>query len=168
MNAPQPERPDLLEVVYYSHPVPRNPAVLTVLGLIFDRIHFPGVTMPPNDFDEKVVTDEIRRIASLPIRADPNTKQLLDCMGFAAQLKHVSDFCIFPAQLGARTALEEGVNDVIDQLELMAFGPRPEGEIPVRVAGPWIKGFQGAEDEERFVFCAPDTITYPANALLYP
>jgi hypothetical protein len=61
---------------------------------------------------------------------------------------------------------EPGVHEVVDQLELMVFGPRPEGEIPART-GPWIKGFPGAGDQREFQISAPDSITYPANALVF-
>jgi signal transduction histidine kinase len=52
MSASGLDQPDILEAVYYSHAVPRNPEVLTALGLIFDRIYFPGVYMPPPGFDQ--------------------------------------------------------------------------------------------------------------------
>src|SRR5206468_507580 len=80
MNSPALDQPDILEAVYYSHAVPRNPEVLTNLGLIFDRVYFPGVYMPPPGFDRKALENEIQRIiAYLQGRLDPNTRQLLDC-----------------------------------------------------------------------------------------
>jgi len=36
----------LFEAVYYSQPAPRS-RKLSILGLAFDRIYFPGVSMPP-------------------------------------------------------------------------------------------------------------------------
>lgn len=38
---------DFFEVVYYSAPVPNSLAALTMLSFVFDRIHFPGVYVPP-------------------------------------------------------------------------------------------------------------------------
>jgi hypothetical protein len=35
-----------LEVVYLSAPIPRNLAVLTVLGAIFEKVYFQGVYLP--------------------------------------------------------------------------------------------------------------------------
>jgi hypothetical protein len=44
--------------------------------------------------------------------------------------------------------------------------PRPEGEIPERT-DPWIKGLPGSGDQKEFQVSAPDSITYPANALVF-
>jgi hypothetical protein len=35
-----------LDAVYLSAPIPRNSAILTVLGAVFDKVYFPGVHMP--------------------------------------------------------------------------------------------------------------------------
>ena len=40
-----------LEAIYFSAPIPRNPAVLTVLGAVFDKVYFPGVHLPTEGFD---------------------------------------------------------------------------------------------------------------------
>jgi hypothetical protein len=37
----------------------------------------------------------------------------------------------------------------------------------LRSVGPWIKGFPGEEKDARYAISAPNTITYPANALVY-
>ena len=62
-------------------------------------------------------------------------------------------------------SFEPRVHELVDDLEAMVFGPRPEGEIPVHT-GPWVKGLPG-DDPAKCQVSAPDTITYPANALLY-
>jgi hypothetical protein len=161
------DQPDILEAVYYSHAVPRNPEVLTNLGLIFDRLYFPGVYMPPPGFDRKAVEKEIQRIIShFQGRLDPNTRQLLDCMSFALHYKDVAEFCIFPGKTDRLEQFECLVHDVVNQLELMVFGPRPEGEIPVQHGGPWVKGLAG-DDPMLHQLRAPDTIYYPANALVF-
>jgi hypothetical protein len=165
MTDPGPDQPDLFEAVYYSQPVPRSREVLSILGLVFDRIYFPGVYMPPNGFDEKAVIEEIRRISSLP-HLNANRMQLLECLAFATQVKHMTDLCIFPGKPGGISQLEPGVHEAVDQLELMVFGPRPEGEIAIHT-GPWVKGLPGVDDPLEFQVSAPDSITYPANALLF-
>jgi len=126
--------PDRLEVVYYSQPVPRNLAVLTVLGLVFDRVHFPGVYMPPTTLDEKPVIAEIQRIVALG-HQDPNTRQMLQCMDFATVRKHIPDLCVFSGKPGGVEQFEPGVHEVVDELENMVFGPWPEGEIAIHT-GP--------------------------------
>ena len=42
-----------LEATYYATPIPQNMAVLTVLGAVFDKVHFPGVVMPVDNFDRR-------------------------------------------------------------------------------------------------------------------
>ena len=156
-----------VEAVYYSHAVPRNPEVLTTLGLIFDRLYFPGVYMPPPGFDQKAVESEIQRISShFQGRLDPNTRQMLDCMSFALHYKDVAELCIFPGKPGRIEQFDGVVHDVVNQLELMVFGPRPEGEIPIHHGGPWVKGLAG-DDPTVHQLRAPDTIYYPANALVF-
>ena len=51
-----------LEAIYYSGPIPQNLAVLTVMGAVFDKVHFPGVCMPKSGFDQKELDKEIFRI----------------------------------------------------------------------------------------------------------
>lgn len=40
-----------LEVVYYPSPIPSGLAALTLMGLVFDKIHFPNVYLPTSGFD---------------------------------------------------------------------------------------------------------------------
>jgi hypothetical protein len=51
-----------LEAVYYSAPVPRDLATLTVLGAVFDKVYFPGVYLPTGGFDQGELDKEIERI----------------------------------------------------------------------------------------------------------
>jgi hypothetical protein len=130
VNAPEPNNPDFFEAVYYSNAVPRSLEALTMLALVFDRIYFPAVYMP-SGFDENGVVAEIERISKLSLR-DPNTIQLLQCLGFALHYKHLADFCVFSADSRRlMERLEPGAYKVVDALEEMVFGPRPEGNIPI-------------------------------------
>jgi hypothetical protein len=65
------------------------------LGFIFDRIHFPGVYMPPPDrLDYEGLEKEIQRIAALGL-ADVDTVQLVNCLVYAKDIKYLRDFCVF-------------------------------------------------------------------------
>src|ERR1700685_2241858 len=55
-----------LECVYYPGPVPADSAVLVVLSLVFDRIHFPGVHLPKGDYNRELLKKEIERLEALP------------------------------------------------------------------------------------------------------
>src|SRR5262245_15586934 len=117
--------PDRFEAVYYSYAVPRSAEILTILGLVFDRIHFPGVYMPPPGFDEDAVVKEFQRIAALGFK-DPSTHQLLACMAYSVQQKHLSEFRVFPGfgNGGPLGSVPQEVHEIVDRLEEMVFGPR--------------------------------------------
>lgn len=55
-----------LEAVYLTAPIPRNIAVLTVLGAVFDKVYFPGVYLPKEGFDIAELDKEISRLQALP------------------------------------------------------------------------------------------------------
>ena len=55
-----------LEAVYLSTPIPRNLAVLTAMGAIFDKVYFPGVYLPKEGFDVGELDKEIARLKALP------------------------------------------------------------------------------------------------------
>lgn len=157
------QAPDCFEAVYYSYAVPRTAEALTMLGLVFDRIYFPGVYMPPQGFDEEAVRREIQRIS--PRLRDANELQLLACMAYSLEQKHLTDLCVFTGRNGGGTIIPNEAHDIVDRLEDMIFGPRPAGHTPIR-SGPWVKGFPG-DDPLTYQVSAPDTITYPANALVF-
>jgi hypothetical protein len=123
MEIAQPEL-DRFEAVYYSYAVPRSAEILTILGLVFDRIHFPGVHLPPIGFDEEAVEREFQRIAAFQ-RKDPSTEQLLACMAYAVQQKHLSDFCVFPGFDNGKPlgTVPKEAHVIVDKLEEMLFGP---------------------------------------------
>ncbi len=158
--------PSTFEAVYYSYAIPRGPEVLTFLGLIFDKVYFPAVHMPPDGFDEDALIQEIQRIESLGLNRNPNDQQLVGCLKFALHHKHISDWCIFSKGRSPRLGdFEPQTHAVVGELEEMLFGPRPEGDIPIS-SGPWIKGLPGMNGSDDYI-SAPDTITYPANALVF-
>jgi hypothetical protein len=53
-----------LEAVYFSTPIPRNLAALTVLAAVFDKIYFPGVFIPKEGYDPAELDKEIARLES--------------------------------------------------------------------------------------------------------
>lgn len=56
-----------LDAIYYSAPIPRDTAVLTIMGAVFDKVYFPGVYMPKGGYDEKELQKEIDRLRALPV-----------------------------------------------------------------------------------------------------
>jgi len=53
-----------LEAVYYPHVIPSGVESLTLMGLVFDRIHFPGVYIPKDGYDPKFRTPDLWRITN--------------------------------------------------------------------------------------------------------
>jgi hypothetical protein len=51
-----------LDAIYYSAPMPRDLASLTILGAVFDKVYFPGVYLPKDGYDQAALDKEIERI----------------------------------------------------------------------------------------------------------
>ncbi|MBA4336411.1 hypothetical protein C0416_01370 [bacterium] len=150
------------EAVYYTQPVPSSLATLTILGLVFDKIYFPGMYIPSEGIDEKELKKEIERIKNLG-RRDIETVQLVNSMIFALNNKHLKDFCVFTGKPGNMGILEDGAKELTMELEKLIYGPPPPGFTPTPVGGfaKELPGDSGAAVN------GPSWLTYPANALIY-
>jgi hypothetical protein len=84
-----------LEAVYLSAPIPRNLAVLTAMGAIFDKVYFPGVYLPKEGFDVGELDKEITRLKALP--QDYDRQLLLGILGLTKHAKTLAGFCEFTA-----------------------------------------------------------------------
>lgn len=157
---------DSLEVVYYSGQVPSSYEALTLLGFVFDRIHFPGVYMPPPDrLDYEGLEKEIQRIQALHLN-DGDTVQLLNCLIYAKDIKYLRDFCLFGGKPAAGdSSVDEMTPKVALALEQMIFGPFPENFIPI-IQGNFIKGLPG-DDALEVQLNFPRWSSYCANAMIY-
>jgi hypothetical protein len=121
-----------LETIYYSAPIPRNLAVLTVLGAVFDKVYFPGVYLPKGGYDEKALGQEIIRLKSLPNAA--NDFEVVKLVGMLQLTKHtrtLEGFCEFTGSREepfhfAHQIPAKMVADIADAIH----GPPPEGFIP--------------------------------------
>jgi hypothetical protein len=82
-----------LEAVYLSAPIPRNLAVLTVMGAIFDKVYFPGVYLPKEGFDVGELDKEIARLKALP--QDYDSQLLLEILSLTKHAKTLTGFCEF-------------------------------------------------------------------------
>jgi hypothetical protein len=82
-----------LEAVYLSAPIPRNLAVLTAMGAIFDKVYFPGVYLPKEGFDVGELDKEIARLKALP--QDYDRQLLLGILSLTKHAKTLAGFCEF-------------------------------------------------------------------------
>jgi hypothetical protein len=154
------------DAVYYSQQVPATAESLTMLGLVFDRLYFPGVYLPTSDFDEEALLSEITRIASLPMKPDVDDIRMLQCMKFALHAKHLRDLCIFTGTPGMMGTVEKEAGGLMMALEELVFGPPPPGFIPTPSLG-FCKGFHFSQDVLEHQVNAPSWLCYPANAVIY-
>ena len=165
MNPPAPNL-ESFDAVYYARQVPISLESLTILGLVFDRLIFPGVYLPTSPFDEEALKREIKRITSLGIPLSTDDAQMLNCMEFALHVKYVRDFCIFTGNPGMMGIVEKEAHPLMMALEELMFGPPPPDFIPTPSLG-FCKGFDFSDNVVEHQVNAPSTLAYPANALVY-
>jgi len=122
------------DVINYATPVPRNQGALTLMGLLFDRVVFPGVHLPTDGYDQKEYEVELARLLALP--PHPNNGLTIGVFGFLRYVKMLEGFCEFTGReddVFGRSP--ENENKLLDQVELSLYGPPPPGFIPSRQTG---------------------------------
>jgi len=152
-----------LEAVYFSAPIPRNLAVLTVLGSVFDKVHFPGVYLPKDGFDVAALNKEIARLEALTIPSRYDREILIGALKLTRHAKTLEGFCNFAADpadpFAQKSPLPAGMVEAV--YEAIHGPPRP-GFIPVFDTGH-AKGLP--ESNETVIY--PGAHHYIARALVY-
>lgn len=151
-----------INAVFYSEPVPPSLRTLTLLALVFDRVYFPGVYIPSSGLDENATKAEIQRISSLGTK-DQYDAQLLNCMVYALNARHLADSCDFTGEYGGAGKLEDATEQLTKEFEELYFGPPREDFVPVYRMG-FAKSLPG---DERAAINGPSWLSYPPNALLF-
>jgi hypothetical protein len=140
-----------LEAVYLSAPIPRNLAVLTAMGAIFDKVYFPGVYLPKEGFDVGELDKEITRLKALP--QDYDRQLLLGILGLTKHAKTLAGFCEFTADpddvFGTKS---EPPQQLVRAIYDAIHGPPREGFTPMFDSGH-SKGLPGGDE----------TVNYPGN-----
>jgi hypothetical protein len=152
-----------LDAVYYGSPIPRGLPSLTLLGLVFDRIHFPNVHLPTDGYDLEAVAAEAERIERLGPH-DYNTAILIGALRVLPHVPDLKEFCVFA---GDPNQVFGGVDDkatqvLVNALDEAIFGPPRADFIPMYESG-FNKALPGGEADIDY----PGPLHYPANALLY-
>jgi hypothetical protein len=145
-----------LEGVYLSTPIPRNLAVLTAMGAIFDKVYFPGVSLPKEGFDVGELDKEITRLKALP-DADCDRQLLIGILSLTKHAKTLAGFCEFTADpddvFGGTKS--EPPEQLVRAIFEAIHGPPREGFTPMFESGH-TKGLPGGLFAERYsiaTFC---------------
>jgi hypothetical protein len=150
-----------LEAVYLSAPIPRNLAVLTAMGAIFDKIYFPGVYLPKGGFDIGDLDREIARLEALPM--DYDTELLIGILKLTKQAKLLEGFCEFTADpddpFGTKSPTPPQLAEAIYHT---IHGPPPEGIIPI-LSPRHVKGLPGGDEAVIY----PGDYHYLAGAIVH-
>jgi hypothetical protein len=151
-----------LEAVYYSAPVPRDLATLTVLGTVFDKVYFPGVYLPTGGFDQKALDKEILRIEEVHRQHPTRTENLSGILRFVRHAKALDGFCVFTAD-GASPFQSDVPGKLVKDLYVAIHGPLKPG---------WEPDFQtnfhkGMPDGSKEHVTYPGDYHYLAGALLH-
>src|SRR6516164_3653579 len=101
-----------LEAVYLSAPIPRNLAVLTAMGAIFDKVYFPGVYLPKEGFDIGELDEEIGRLRALTQPSSHDRELVIAALELTKHAKILEGFCEFNANpddaFGQKNQLPDG------------------------------------------------------------
>jgi hypothetical protein len=120
-----------LDTVYLSAPIPRNLAVLTVLGAVFDRVYFPGVHLPKDGYDPADLEKEIARLEALPMAGEYDTQLLIGILKLTKYAKTLEGFCEFTADpedpFGQKIPIP---NRMVQAIYDAIHGPPRPGFIP--------------------------------------
>jgi hypothetical protein len=150
-----------LETVYYSGPVPRDLATLTVLGTVFDKVYFPGVHLPTSGFDQAELDKEIARIIEVSRDNRTRNANLVCILSFIRHAKTLESFCVFTGD--GRFHKDDDIPPrMVDDLYQAIHGPHPEGWQPA-FSNNFIKAMPGSEE----VVLYPGDYHYLAGALLH-
>jgi len=151
-----------LEAVYFSAPIPRNLAVLTILGAVFDKVYFPGVHIPKDGYDAAELDREIARLEALPPSGGFDTQLLIGILKLTRQAKALEGFCVFTADpddpFGRKTPVPPAMLKAV--VEAIYGQPRP-GFIP-SFHGGHCKGLPGGEESVIY----PGDVHYLARAII--
>jgi hypothetical protein len=136
-----------LNGIYYSHPVPRDLAILTLMGFVFDKVYFPGAYLPIAGFDPSEVEKEIERLRQW--EGDYDTNQLIGVLRFLKHVPALQGFCEFQSSTSEIFGDPKFSPDVITKIYDAIHGPPREGWIPTISSGH-SKGLPGSNESVAF------------------
>jgi hypothetical protein len=141
--------------------LPRNLAVLTAMGAIFDKVYFPGVYLPKEGFDVGELDKEIARLKALP--QDYDSQLLLGILRLTKHAKTLEGFCeftgdpddVFCTKSAPPQQLVQAIHDAI-------HGPLRKG-VTLMFESGHTKGLPGADETVNY----PESHHYLARAIIH-
>jgi hypothetical protein len=151
-----------LEAVYYSAPVPRDLATLTVLGAVFDKVYFPGVYLPTGGYDQQALDAEILRIEEVHREHLTRNPNLPGILRFVQHAKVLEGFCVFTAPARLDPFQRDVPGEMVKDLYTAIHGPLKPGWEPEFQTNV-VKAMPGGKENVRI----PGDYHYLAGALLH-
>jgi len=133
-----------LETIYYSAPIPRNLAVLTILGAVFDKVYFPGVYLPKAGFDQGELDKEIDRIKGYNFQ-DADTAVLVATLSFVKYAKVLDGFCEFYRRSDNPFSERDIPASALEDIYVAIHGEGAPGWQPILATGH-VKSMPGSEE----------------------
>jgi hypothetical protein len=149
-----------LDAVYYSHPIPQNLAVLTVMGAVFDRVYFPGVYIPKGGYDERDLRKEIDRLKAVARQCDRDSSDLISMLEFVKHARTLDGFCVFTGD-GASAFPDPAPEQLARDVFYAISGPQRPGWEPMLHSGHH-KAIPGSDEQVSW----PGTYHYLAGSLI--
>ena len=151
-----------LDATYYATPIPQNMAVLTILGAVFDRVHFPGVVMPIDNFDQEELDAEIGRIEGLDVKRRPDDI-LLPMLKFIRHARVLQGFCVFTGDPKKPFDNQQQITGkMVQEIYDAIHGPPPPGFFP-QFSTNYHRGLPGGDRAITY----PGSYHYLAGAIRY-
>jgi len=150
-----------LEIVYYSSSFPESLEIMTFLGLVFDRIHFPNVYIPTEGFDKEEVINEVNRLSAIEQR--DRDLWITESLTRTALIPELREFCFFTGTKDQKIfgGDLEKAGTLVEALHEQMHGPNPPGWTPI-----WSPGYsKGLSYEASLDY--PADYYYQCNALIY-
>ncbi len=115
-----------------------------MLGIVFDKVHFPGVHLPRSGYDPIELEKEIRRLEGLGDERY-ETRLLIGMLKSLNVLPELEKFCTFEENADAAHHREFDPGNSVHEIYDAIHGPRPEGWEPIFDTTSF-KGIPGSEE----------------------
>lgn len=154
-----------LEAVYYSSPFPRSFEALTLMGLVFDRVHLPYVSIPNDGFALEEVLQRQEKLVEIA-KSDrgymrDQTITMINALQFLQWKQWTEDFLYYPhsGEENIWSFIDKIPSELPRQIYDLTFPPRENFEPIIDSA----HSFGVTADPSK-----GPSIAYPGNSTIQP